>query len=299
MTKCGFVAVVGAPNAGKSTLINDLVGAKVTIVSPKVQTTRNRILGVALEGETQIILVDTPGIFSNPKRRLEKAMVHNAWDSLGDADGIMVIVDVSRKTFEEAETILSKLEHYKKKSTLILNKIDLISRDNLLALAQLFSRPFIDQIFMISALKGDGTQDIKTYWAERLPEGPWLFPEDQLSDLSDRLLAAEITREEIFHRLHEELPYAIWVETETWEEFKNGSVKITQMIYVQRDSQKAIVLGHEGSQIKAIGAAARRQLTAILGRPVHLFLQVKVKANWIENPRFYASIGLDFKSGGN
>lgn len=299
MTKCGFVAVVGAPNAGKSTLINDLVGTKVTIVSPKVQTTRNRILGVAQTGETQIILVDTPGIFATPKRRLEKAMVSSAWDSLSDADGIMVIVDVSRKTFEEAETILSKLESYKKKAVVILNKIDLISRDNLLGLAQAFARPSVDQIFMISALKGDGTKDIKDYWASQLPEGPWLFPEDQLSDLSERLLSAEITREEIFFRLHEELPYAIWVETESWEEFKNGSVKIHQTIYVQRDSQKPIVLGHGGSQIKAIGAAARRQLTAILKRPVHLFLQVKVKTNWMDNPRLYASIGLDFKSGGD
>jgi len=299
MTKCGFVAVVGAPNAGKSTLINDLVGSKVTIVSPKVQTTRNRILGVALEGETQIILVDTPGIFATPKRRLEKAMVSSAWDSLGDADGIMVIVDVSRKAFEEAEMILNKLEYYKKKAVVILNKIDLISRDNLLGLAQAFSMPSVDKIFMISALKGDGTKDIKDYWTDRLPEGPWLFPKDQLSDLSHRLLAAEITREEIFFRLHEELPYAIWVETESWEEFKDGSVKINQLIYVQRESQRPIVLGHGGTQIKAIGAAARRQLTAILKRPVHLFLQVKVKANWIENPRLYASIGLDFKSGGS
>lgn len=299
MTKCGFVAVIGAPNAGKSTLINGLVGQKVTIVSPKVQTTRNRILGVAQRGETQIILVDTPGIFFTPKRRLEKAMVRSAWDSLSDADGIMVIVDVSRKNFEETEEILKKLEHYKKKVVLVLNKIDLISRDNLLGLAQAFSRPFIDQVFMISALKGDGTKDIKDYWVERLPEGPWLFPEDQLSDLSDRLLASEITREEIFFRLHEELPYAIWVETESWEEFKNGSVKIHQTIYVQRDSQKPIVLGHGGSQIKAIGAGARRQLTSLLGRPVHLFLQVKVKANWLDNPRLYASIGLDFKSGEN
>lgn len=297
MTKCGFIAVIGAPNAGKSTLINDLVGAKVTIVSPKVQTTRNRILGVTQAGEAQVVLVDTPGIFSAPKRRLEKAMVRNAWESLADADGIMVIVDVSRKTFEETDKILQKLEYYKKNAVIVLNKIDLISKENLLELAQIFSRPLIDRIFMISALKGDGTQDIKDYWAERLPEGPWLFPEDQLSDLSDRLLAAEITREEIFYRLHEELPYAIWVETEGWEEFKDGSVKINQLIYVQRESQRPIILGHEGRQIKAIGAAARRQLIAILKRKVHLFLQVKVKANWIENPRLYASIGLDFTSG--
>ncbi|MBA3814284.1 MAG: GTPase Era [Alphaproteobacteria bacterium] len=298
MTKCGFVTVVGAPNAGKSTLINGLVGRKVTIVSPKVQTTRHRILGVALEEDTQIVLVDTPGIFSTPKRRLEKAMVHSAWDSLSDADGIMLIVDVSQRSFEETEKILSKLELYKKKAVLVLNKIDLIPKEKLLELAQNFSRDSIDQIFMISALKGDGIKDIKTYWATRLPEGPWLFPKDQLSDLSERLLAAEITREEIFFRLHEELPYAIWVETESWEEFKNGSVKIRQIIYVQRESQRPIVLGHGGTQIKAIGAASRRQLTAILQRPVHLFLQVKVKANWMDNPRLYASVGLDFKSGG-
>lgn len=299
MTNCGFVTVVGAPNAGKSTLINGLVGRKVTIVSPKVQTTRNRILGVALENDTQIILVDTPGIFSTPKRRLEKAMIHSAWDSLSDADGIMLIVDVSQKSFEETDKILNKLEYYKKKAAIVLNKIDLIPKEKLLELAHIFSRPSIDQIFMISALKGDGIKDIKTYWETRLPEGPWLFPKDQLSDLSERLLAAEITREAIFFRLHEELPYAIWVETESWEEFKNGSVKINQVIYVQRESQRPIVLGNGGSQIKAIGAASRRQLTAILQRPVHLFLQVKVKANWIDNPRLYASIGLDFKSGGS
>jgi GTPase len=298
MTKCGFIAVVGAPNVGKSTLINALVGSKVTIVSPKVQTTRNRILGVALEGETQLILVDTPGIFDTPKRRLEKAMVRSAWDSLRDADGIMVMMDVSQRHFEDTEMILSRLENYKTKAVLVLNKIDLIPRDNLLALATRFSHPLIDQIFMISALKGDGVQDIKQYWAGQVPEGPWLFPEDQLSDLPLRFLAAEITREEIFNRLHEELPYSIWIETESWEEFKDGSVKITQLIYVQRDSQKPIVLGKGGQQIKAIGAAARKQLIEILERPVHLFLQVKVKAGWIEDPRLYKSIGLEFKSGG-
>lgn len=297
MNKCGFVAVVGAPNAGKSTLINALVGRKVTIVSPKVQTTRNRILGVSLIGETQIVLVDTPGIFTAPKRRLEKAMVRSAWDSLSDADGIMIIVDVSRKSFEETEAILERLERYQKKAVIVLNKIDLIPRENLLALAQNFSRPIVDQIFMISALKGSGVQDIKSYWEGMLPEGHWLFPEDQLSDLSERLLAAEITREEIFHRLHEELPYAIWVETESWEEFKDGSLKISQLIYVQRESQRPIVLGKGGRQIKAIGEAARRQLMDILNKPVHLFLSVKVKTNWIDNPRLYASIGLDFKDG--
>lgn len=297
MTKCGFVAVVGAPNVGKSTLINALVGSKVTIVSPKVQTTRNRILGVTLEGETQIILVDTPGIFDDPKKRLEKAMVKSAWDSLSDADGVMALIDVSRKSFEEVEKILSHIEHSHKKTVIVLNKIDLIQKDHLLSLAQMFSRPFIDRVFMISALKGDGIQDIKSYWAKELPEGPWLFPEDQLSDLPLRLLASEITREEIFHRLHEELPYAIWVETESWEEFKDGSVKITQCILVQKDSQRPIVLGKGGHQIKAIGAAARRQLIDVLERRVHLFLHVKIKTGWMDNPRLYASIGLDFKSG--
>jgi len=297
MTKCGFVAVVGAPNAGKSTLINALVGSKVTIVSPKVQTTRSRILGVTLEGDTQIVLVDTPGIFSTPKRHLEKAMVRSAWDSLRDADGIMLIIDVSERTFEDTDLILKHLENYKKKIVIVLNKIDLLPKEKLLELAQTFSRPFVDQIFMISALKGDGIQDIKAYWAHELPEGPWLFPEDQLSDLPKRLLAAEITREEIFHRLHEELPYSIWIETESWEEFQDGSVKIMQSIYVQRESQRPIVLGKGGQQIKAIGAASRRQLTAILERPVHLFLQVKVKSGWIDDPRLYASIGLEFKGG--
>lgn len=292
--RCGFVAVVGAPNAGKSTLINNLVGSKVTIVSPKVQTTRNRILGVALEGKAQIILIDTPGIFSSPKRRLEKAMVRNAWDSLGDTDGIMIIVDVSRKNFDDTTLILDHLHATKKKVALVLNKIDLIPRDQLLALAAQFSRPFIEKIFMISALKGDGIQDIKTYWATALPPGPWLFPEDQLSDLPLRLLSADITREELFHRLHEELPYALWVEVESWEEFKDGSVKISQCIYVQRTSQRPIVLGKGGRQIKAIGEAARRQLVEVLDRPVHLFLHVKVKPDWINDPRLYASIGLTF-----
>lgn len=295
MTKCGFIAVIGSPNVGKSTLINALVGSKVTIVSRKVQTTRNRILGIALEGETQLILVDTPGIFEDPKRRLEKAMVKSAWDSLGDANGVMVLVDVSHKNFTDTDRILSHLQKYQKKVSVVLNKIDLIQREELLSIAQHFSCPEIDQIFMISALKKDGIQDIKNYWTKNLPEGPWLFPEDQLSDLPERLLAAEITREELFHRLHEELPYSLWVETDSWEEFKNGSVKIVQSIYVQRESQRSIVLGKGGGQIKAIGEAARKQLTYILERPVHLFLHVKVKAGWIDNPRLYASIGLNFK----
>jgi GTP-binding protein Era len=298
MTKCGFIAVVGAPNAGKSTLINTLVESKVTIVSPKVQTTRNRIMGVSLQGESQMVFVDTPGIFGMPKSRLEKAMVRSAWDSLKDADGIMILVDVTRKKHEDTESILERLHHYNKKAVLVLNKIDLIPKAELLSLAETFARPEINEIFMISALRGEGVGDIKSYWASHIPEGPWLFPEDQLSDLTERILAAEITREEIFHRLHDELPYAIWVETLGWEEFKDGSVKITQEIYVQRESQRPIVLGKEGKQIKAIGAAARKQLTVIFERPVHLFLHVKVKENWIENPRLYSSIGLDFEGKG-
>ncbi|MBL8675830.1 MAG: GTPase Era [Alphaproteobacteria bacterium] len=295
MTKCGFIAVIGSPNVGKSTLINTLVGSKVTIVSHKVQTTRNRILGIALEREAQLVLIDTPGIFDNPKQRLEKAMVKSAWDSLGDADGVMVLVDVSHKNFKDTERILSYLQKYQKKIVVVLNKIDLIQREELLSIAQRFSHSEIDQIFMISALKRDGVQDIKNYWAKNLPEGPWLFPEDQLSDLPERLLAAEITREELFHRLHEELPYSLWVETNSWEEFKNGSVKIVQSIYVQREGQRSIVLGKSGQQIKAIGEASRKQLTYVLERPVHLFLHVKVKAGWMDNPRLYASIGLNFK----
>ncbi len=261
---------------------------------PKVQTTRHRILGVVLEGETQLVLIDTPGIFTTPKGRLEKSMVRNAWGSLSDADGLMVMIDCTRKNFDETDAILERLVKYEKHAVLALNKIDLLPREELLALAARFSGPFIDQIFMISALKGDGIEAIKHFWKDKLPEGPWLFPEDQLSDLPLRLLAAEITREEIFHRLHQELPYAIWVETEGWENFKNGSVKITQTIFVQRDSQRSIVLGEGGRQIKAIGAAARKQLTQVVEQPVHLFLHVKVKSGWHDDPRLYASVGLDF-----
>lgn len=295
MTKCGFIAVVGAPNVGKSTLINQLVGQKVTIVSPKVQTTRQRILGVTLSNKTQMILIDTPGIFDSPKRRLEKAMVHSAWNSLKDADGIMVLVDASRKSQASTAIILEKLEYYNKKAILVLNKIDLIPKENLLQLAASLSRDTIDQIFMVSALKGHGVQDIKTYWENTLPEGPWLFPEDQLSDLPEKLLAAEITREEVFHRLHDELPYAIWVETDAWEVFKNGSLKVVQTLYVQRESQRSIVLGKGGKKIKAIGEASRLQLSDLFDCPVHLFLHVKVKEKWIDDPRLYASIGLEFK----
>lgn len=295
MQKCGFVAVIGATNAGKSTLINQLVGSKVTIVSSKAQTTRNRVLGVALQEEAQIILMDTPGIFSDPRTRLEKTMIRHAWTSLKDVDGIMVIADAHRQSLEETRLILERLKDTEKRLILVLNKIDLIPRERLLALAAEFNSLVKDTIFMVSALKGDGVEDIKTYWARHLPEAIWLFPKDQLSDLPLRLFSAEITREEIFHRLHQELPYAIWVETEAWEDFKNGSVKISQCIYVRKESQKPIVLGKDGHQIKAIGAASRRQLIEVLERPVHLFLHVKVKTNWMDDPRLYKSIGLSFK----
>lgn len=295
MTRCGFVAVIGAPNAGKSTLMNSLVGSKVTIVSSKAQTTRNRVLGVVIEGTSQIILMDTPGIFFSATKRLEKAMVRSAWNGVREADGLMILVDVSRRSFESTHQILEYVKDHKMRAVLVLNKIDLIPREELLALAQSFSAYPVDQIFMVSALKGDGIEAIKSYWAKHVPEGTWLFPEDQLSDLPLKLLSAEITREEVFNRLHDELPYSIWIEPEGWEDFKDGSVKITQCIYVQKESQKPIVLGKGGQQIKAIGAAARRQLMAILERPVHLFLHVKVKGNWREDPRLYKSLGLPFK----
>lgn len=296
MKKCGFVAVIGAPNAGKSTLVNALVGSKVTIVSPKAQTTRMRVMGVCLEDETQMIFLDTPGIFLTPQKRLEKAMVRSAWNGLKEMDGIMMVIDVSRASLNESILLLERLKNYSVNTVLVLNKIDLIPRRNLLTLVAKLSYDCIDKVFMISALKNDGVQDIKTYWAKMLPLHAWLFPEDQLSDLPLRILASEITREEVFHRLHDELPYSIWVETEGWENFKNGSVKITQCIHVEKGSQRPIVLGKEGKKIKAIGAAARRQLIDILERPVHLFLHVKVNSKWRDDPRIYKTMGLTFKA---
>jgi len=296
MSKAGFVAVIGAPNAGKSTLVNALVGQKVAIVSPKAQTTRARLMGIAIEGEAQILLVDTPGIFE-PRRRLDRAMVAAAWTGAQDADLILLVIDAAAKVNSEVERIISSLAQREQPLFLVLNKIDLVNKGELLAMsADLTARLNPDKVFMISAAQGDGVTDLKQALAEAMPEGPWLYPEDEVSDATDRMIAAELTREQVFLQLHDELPYASTVETETWEEFKNGSVKIGQTIYVQRDSQKAIVLGHGGGQIKRIGARARAELTRWLGRKVHLFLFVKVREDWPDDRERYAAMRLDFEA---
>ena len=294
-TRCGYVAILGAPNAGKSTLLNRLVGTKVSIVSPKVQTTRSRVLGIALDGPAQIIFVDTPGIFA-PKRRLERAMVHAAWSGAADADLVVLVIDTTRKTVgEDARGIIAGLKQAGRKAILALNKIDLVKREKLLALAaELDSTGIFTDIFMISAETGDGVDDLMAAFRGRLPLGPWLFPEDQVSDMPMRLIAAEVTREHLFRQLHDELPYAIAVESESWEEFKNGSAKITQVVYVQRDSQKAIVLGQGGRRIKAVREAAQAELEAMLERKVHLFMHVKVRENWPEDRERYRDIGLEY-----
>lgn len=293
-TRCGFVAVLGAPNAGKSTLVNRLVGTKVSIVSPKVQTTRTRVLGILIEGPAQMIFVDTPGIFQ-PKRRLERAMVSAAWSGAADADLVLVIVDAHRGFDEDSLAIIERLRDTKRRAILVLNKIDLVKRDTLLGLTAVLNEalPF-ERTFMISAEKGDGVADLLDYFSKNMPAGPWMFPEDQISDLPQRMLAAEITREKVFLQLHQELPYAITVETEKWEERDDGSARIDQVIYVQRDSQKAIVLGKGGRQIKSIGAAARVELTELLERPVHLFLYVKVRENWLDDRERYREMGLEW-----
>jgi GTP-binding protein Era len=293
--RCGFVALLGAPNAGKSTLLNALVGEKISIVTPKVQTTRSRIRGIVIEGASQIVFVDTPGIFQ-PKRRLERAMVAAAWAGARDADLVVLLYDASRKRVDEdTRRILEGLKRQERRAVLALNKIDAIRRDKLLALAAAFeAEGLFERIFMISALTGDGVDDLRRYLAGLLPEGPWLYPEDQLSDLPLRLLAAEVTREKLFLKLHQELPYALTVETERWEDFKDGSVKIEQTIYLQRESQKAIVLGKGGRTIKELRAAAQGELAAMLERPVHLFLFVKVREGWIDDPERYREWGLEF-----
>lgn len=293
-TSCGYVAVLGAPNAGKSTLVNQLVGSKVSIVSPKVQTTRNRILGIALKDQSQIILVDTPGVFFTAKRRLEKAMVQAAWSAVEDADAVALVVDASRRQMDEPLQILEEIGKHKKKVLLILNKVDLVPKDKLLELAQLFQHPAIEQTFMISALTGNGVPDVLSALAGLMPQGIWLFPEDQLSDLPQRMLAAEITREAIFHRLHQELPYSIMVETEYWEEFDNGDVKISQVIFVQRESQKGMVVGKGGQQIKQLGSMARQEMANAFDCKVHLNLRVKVKEDWMDRPHHYRMLGLDY-----
>lgn len=290
--KCGFVAVIGVPNAGKSTLINALVGQKVSIVSPKVQTTRQRILGIALHAQSQVILIDTPGIFS-PKKRLDKAMVSAAWSAQKEGDVVLVVTDASRRDQEGTHKILSYLE--RQEVVLILNKIDKISKEDLISVVAAYQDFLqIKKVFMVSARKKDGVEDVLAYCAERLPVGPWVYPEDQITDLPQRLWAAEVTREQIFLQLQQELPYDTWVETESWDDFDNGSVKVNQVIYVARESQKAIVLGRRGARIKAISEAARHALSYSLERQVHLFIHVKHMENWQERPLAYRMMNLDF-----
>ncbi|BBU60277.1 GTPase Era [Methylosinus sp. C49] len=293
-TSCGFVALVGAPNAGKSTLLNQLVGAKVSIVSRKAQTTRALVRGIALEGEAQIILVDTPGIFA-PKRRLDRAMVASAISGAGDADAIVLLVDARRGLVAEVEEIVAKLAELSAPKILALNKIDLAPRDSLLALtAALTEKANFIETYMISALNGDGVADLKAKLAALMKPSPWLYPEDQLSDAPLRLLAAEITREKIFERLHDELPYQSTVETDSWQNQKDGSARIEQTIYVTRDGQKKIVIGEGGRTIKAIGQAARREIAEAAEQKVHLFLFVKVRENWADDPERYREMRLDF-----
>ena len=293
-TRAGFIAVLGAPNAGKSTLVNTIVGAKVTIVSPKVQTTRSIVRGIAMKGRAQLIFVDTPGIFE-PKKRMERAMVSAAWSGAHDADLVMLMVDSRRGLGDDVRRIIDGLEKAHKKAILVLNKVDAVERPTLLVLAQsLYETGVFTDVFMVSALTGDGVKDLVRTLAKRVPESPWLFPEDEISDQPQRLLAAEITREKLFLNLHQELPYAVTILTEAWEERKDGSVRIDQTVFVMRDSQRSIVLGKQGRQIKAIGAAARAELEALLERRVHLFLHVKVKEDWAERRDSYAEWGLDF-----
>lgn len=292
--RCGTIALVGAPNAGKSTLLNLLVGSKLSIVTPKVQTTRSRVLGIALRGTAQLIFIDTPGIFA-PKRRLDRAMVAAAWAGAEDADIAVVLVDAARGFDDDTREIVKRLNGTGRRLVLAINKIDLVKRETLLPLADALGKACqFERVFMISSTTGDGSSDLADFLAGAVPEGPWLFPEDQLTDLPQRLLAAEITREQIFLQLHQELPYATSVETESWEERKDGSVKITQTIHVQRAGQKAIVLGKGGAQIKQIGAASRAELERLFGRRVHLFLFVRVSENWAEDREHYKAIGLDF-----
>lgn len=308
MTRAGFVAVIGAPNAGKSTLVNRLVGTKVSIVTQKVQTTRFPVRGVAIEGESQMVLVDTPGIFK-PRRRLDRAMVRAAWGRAEDADAVVHLVDANaeidvaagagtaadRKAAGDVAMIVEGLRHTSRKAILALNKIDLVRRDTLLALTQnLFQSGVYDEVFMISAADGAGVGDLKQRLATVIPEGPWFYPADQSADIPARLLAAEITREKVYLRVHEELPYAASVETTAFQERPDGSLRIEQSVYVERDGQRGILLGKGGQTLKWIGEASRLELTELLERRVHLFLHVKVKATWAEDRGFFQDVGLDF-----
>ena len=301
-TRCGFAAIIGAPNAGKSTLVNALVGTTVAIVSPKVQTTRMNVRGIVMRQETQIVFVDTPGIF-RPRRRLDRAMVSSAWSGAEEADAVLLIVDAADLTANASSpgardtmAILEGLRDNKtKRKALVLNKIDGMKRTDLLPLVEKFhAEGVFEDVFLVSALKGEGVADVASWVAARMPESPWLYPEDQAADIPSRLLAAEVTREKIYLRLHDELPYSSAVETEKWEERKDGSVKIDQIIYVQRESQKPIVLGKGGQTIKIIGGLAREELETLFGRRVHLFLFVKVREDWAENSEHYKEIGLDY-----
>ncbi|MGB3177615.1 MAG: GTPase Era [Albidovulum sp.] len=299
-TRAGFVALIGEPNAGKSTLLNKMVGAKVSIVTHKVQTTRARIRGIAMEGDAQIVFVDTPGLF-RPRRRLDRAMVAAAWGGAADADIVVLLIEANRGLTEGAKAILEALnEHVGKgqRIALAINKIDKVKAEVLLALTEQMNAAYpFEQTFMISAERGHGVQHLKEWLGAQLPAGPWFYPEDQIADLPMRMIAAEITREKLTLRLHEELPYQLTVETESWEDKPDGSARIDQLIYVGRDGHKGIVLGHKGETIKAVGQAARVELMEFLGRPVHLFLQVKVRPNWLEDRERYTEMGLDFKDG--
>ncbi len=295
-THSGFVALIGAPNVGKSTLVNRLVGTKVSIVTHKVQTTRALIRGIIIHNNTQIVLVDTPGIFT-PKRRLDRAMVTTAWSGAKDADIVLVLVDAAKGLDEETEEVFASLSTVKQEKILVINKVDSVPRPSLLELTKkLNESQTFSETFMISALKGTGCDDLLDYLAKKLPEGPWYYPEDQISDMPMRQLAAEITREKLYMRLHNELPYASTVETESWEERPDGSVKINQIIYVEREGQKKIVLGTKGETIKAIGQAARKELIEILEQKVHLFLFVKVRDHWSDDPERYREMGLDYSN---
>ena len=299
MTRAGFVALIGEPNAGKSTLLNRMVGAKVSIVTHKVQTTRARVRGVAMQGDTQIVFVDTPGLFQ-PKRRLDRAMVAAAWGGASDADVIVLMVEAHRGVTEGVERILTGLEEIGKGRTvaLAINKIDRVASEVLLGLTKDLNDRFdFAETFMISAEKGHGVDALREWLAKALPEGPWLYPEDQIADLPMRMIAAEMTREKLTLRLHQELPYQLTVETENWEERKDGGARIDQIIYVMRDGHKGIVLGNKGETIKAVSKAARAELEAFLDRKIHLFLQVKVRPNWLEESERYSEMGLDFKDG--
>ncbi len=292
VSRCGFAAIIGAPNAGKSTLVNRLVGQKIAIVTHKVQTTRARLRGIAIEGRSQIVFVDTPGIFT-PRRDLDRAMVEAAWSGAGDADLVILLVDSRAGLNAEVEAILASLGTARR-PVLALNKVDVVRPETLLGLSQRLNErvPFAST-FMISALSGSGVEDLRRHAAGAMPEGPWLYPEDQIADLPQRLLAAEITREKLTLRLHQELPYALTVETEGWTERPDGSVRIDQIIYVERESQRKIVLGKDGQTIKAIGQAARKEIAEAIAQPVHLFLFVKVRENWASDPERRKMMGLE------